>query len=68
MESVLGAVLGLLHRIYLSTIYIFTDSMPLTTRGRAIAFWYGLWAFALWTLPGSLRSRFVDSRIGRLFE
>ena len=45
--SALGAVLGLLHGVYLYR------QQAATAGGRAMGLYYGLWAFALWTLFGS---------------
>ncbi len=51
--SALGAVLGLLHGIYLYRQQAARASASGTTGSRAKGLYYGLWAFALWTLFGS---------------
>lgn len=51
--SALGAVLGLLHGIYLYRQQTARALARGTTSGRAIGLYYGLWAFALWTLFGA---------------
>jgi hypothetical protein len=45
--SALGAVLGLLHGVYLYR------QQAAAAGGRAMGLYYGVWAFALWTLFGS---------------
>ena len=51
--SALGAVLGLLHGIYLYRLQTARTSASGTKGSRANGLYYGLWAFALWTLFGS---------------
>jgi hypothetical protein len=45
--SALGAVLGLLHGVYLYR------QQATTAGGKAMGLYYGVWTFALWTLFGS---------------
>ena len=51
--SALGAALGLLHGIYLYRQQTARTLASGRAGGRAIGLYYGLWAFALWTLFGS---------------
>jgi len=51
--SALGAVVGLLHGIYLyrqQTARLLAND---PTRSRAIGLYYGLWAVVLWTIFGA---------------
>ncbi len=51
--STLGAVLGLLHGIYLYRQQASRAVASGLTGSRATGLYYGLWTFALWTLFGS---------------
>ena len=51
--SALGAGLGLLHGIYLYRQQTARALASSTTSSRAIGLYYGIWAFALWTLLGA---------------
>jgi hypothetical protein len=51
--SALGAALGLLHGIYLYRQQTARALASSTTSSRAIGLYYGIWAFALWTLFGA---------------
>jgi hypothetical protein len=53
LGSALGAILGMLHGIYLYRQQAAWALASGTTGGRAIGLYYGLWAFALWTLFGA---------------
>ena len=53
LGSAFGAILGMLHGIYLYRQQTVRALASGTTRGRAKGFYYGLWAFALWTLCGA---------------
>jgi hypothetical protein len=51
--SAFGAVLGLLHGIYLYQIQASHAVASGLTGSRATGLYYGLWTFALWTLFGA---------------
>jgi len=51
--SVLGAVVGVLHGIYLYRQQSASAPANDPTRNRAVGLYYGLWAFVLWTLFGA---------------
>ena len=51
--STFGAVLGLLHGIYLYQLQASRAVASGLTGSRAKGLYYGLWTFALWTLFGS---------------
>jgi hypothetical protein len=51
--SAFGAIFGMLHGIYLYRQQAACALASGTTGGRAIGLYYGLWAFALWTLFGA---------------
>jgi hypothetical protein len=51
--SALGAALGLLHGIYLFQQQTARALASSTTSSRAVGLYYGIWAFALWTLFGA---------------
>jgi hypothetical protein len=53
LGSVFGAVFGMLHGIYLYRQQAACALASGTIGGRAIGLYYGLWAFALWTLFGA---------------
>jgi hypothetical protein len=53
LGSAFGAILGMLHGIYLYRQQAAWALASGTTGGRAIGLYYGLWAFALWTLFGA---------------
>jgi hypothetical protein len=53
LGSGLGAVLGVLHGIYLYRQQTALTAAGGVLRSRAAGLYYGLWAFALWTLFGS---------------
>ena len=53
LGSALGAILGMLHGIYLYRQQAAWALASGTTGGRAIGLYYGLWTFALWTLFGT---------------
>jgi len=51
--SVLGAVVGLLHGIYLYRQQAAWAPANDPTRNRTAGLYYGLWAVALWTIFGA---------------
>lgn len=51
--SAVGAVLGLLHGIYLYRQQTARASARSIADSRAAGLYYGVWAFLLWTLFGS---------------
>jgi hypothetical protein len=53
LGSAFGAILGMLHGTYLYRQQAACALASGTTGGRAIGLYYGLWAFALWTLFGA---------------
>jgi hypothetical protein len=53
LGSAFGAIFGMLHGIYLYRQQAACALASGTTGGRAIGLYYGLWAFALWTLFGA---------------
>ena len=53
LGSGLGAVLGVLHGVYLYRRQTARAVASGVLSPRAVGFYYGLWAFALWTLFGS---------------
>jgi hypothetical protein len=53
LGSAFGAILGMLHGIYLYRQQAAWALASGTAGGRAIGLYYGLWAFALWTLFGA---------------
>jgi hypothetical protein len=53
LGSGLGAVLGLLHGVYLYRRQTARAVAGGVLSPRAVGFYYGLWAFALWTFFGS---------------
>jgi hypothetical protein len=53
LGSAFGAILGMLHGIYVCRQQAACALASGTTGGRAIGLYYGLWAFALWTLFGA---------------
>jgi hypothetical protein len=53
LGSALGAILGMLHGTYLYRQQAAWALASGTTGGRARGLYYGLWAFALWTLFGA---------------
>ena len=53
LGSAFGAILGMLHGIYLYRQQAACALANGTTGGRAIGLYYGLWTFALWTLFGA---------------
>ena len=53
LGSGLGAVLGVLHGVYLYRRQTARAVADGALSPRAVGFYYGLWAFALWTLFGS---------------
>ena len=53
LGSAFGAIFGMLHGIYLYRQQAACALASGTTGGKAIGLYYGLWAFALWTLFGA---------------
>ncbi len=53
LGSAFGAIFGMLHGIYLYRQQAACALASGTTGARAIGLYYGLWAFALWTLFGA---------------
>ena len=53
LGAALGALLGVLHSVYLYRSLVERASAGDAPYSRAVALYHGLWAFVLWTLFGA---------------